>query len=276
MGIDTESDRAQLVFSILYGLLGSGMLVYSSLKFRSNLRNKAREYILRYHKYINAMALHGWGALVLSLGLVVLLIDQGQFLRFSDGVVSHVAQWVAFAVYTTFTLIVLAEYNRLTILGVEVPKFIGIGSGASFVLLSLSGTIGGWILWSIVGVVLLTAGHVFVWLHTQRSYLYTTFTGVKKGIFDAPDGHNSILDTFLIFHSWLCLTLVWVTYWLSREVEDFIHPHWISEAIYAGLLVLHWGGVALMVNFEFMDVEHRRMGTQHRPLPVPRRRIIHV
>jgi hypothetical protein len=265
MGIDSDGDWARLASAIVYFLLGVPVMAYSLLVVRHNLRNKAHEYVLRYRKYVNSMDLMAKGAIILSLGIVVLLINQGETERTEDGVRSQWGWWCAFALYNSISVVVLANYHRLTVFGYRIAGATGLAAGVCAVFTSLSGTSDGWILWSVLGGVIHTAAHLFVWLRSQRTYTLIPFGpfrphSISGGLFDSTNGHNVMLDGFLVLHSWGCLLLVWLMLWLSREVGDVIHPHWITEALYGFLLSVHFVGVVNILIFQFMDVDEGRRG----------------
>lgn len=267
MGIDSDADWARLVSAIVYFLAGIPVMAYSLLMFRHNMRNKSHEYALRYRKFINSLDLLAKGMVLLALGVVVLLINQGESLRTDDGTLSQWGWWCAFAVFNWITLIVLANYHRLTVLGYHMAGLMGLASGVCMVFLSLSGTHEGWILWSVLGVISLTAAHIFVWIRSQRIYTlipFGPFMG-KSGGRNFSNGHNVILDWALLVYSWLCLLLVWTVMWLSREVGDVIHPHWITETLYGFLLSIHFIGIVSVTIFQFMDVDRGRKQKEGRP-----------
>ncbi|MHA1679804.1 MAG: hypothetical protein ACTSUE_02275 [Promethearchaeota archaeon] len=265
MSIDSHADWARLVSAIVYFLLGVPIMVYSMLMFRHNLRNKLHEYVLRYRKYVNSVDLMGKGVIILSLGIVVLLINQGETIRTEDGVRSQWGWWCAFAAYNWITLVVLANYHRLTVFGYRIAGVTGLAAGVCAVFTSLSGTNDGWILWSVVGVVIHTVAHLFVWFRSQRTYTLIPFgpfmgKSTRGGLTSSPNGHNVVLDTLLLIHSWLYLLLVWLILWLSREVGNVISPKWITEVLYCLLLSVHFVGIVSTIVFQFMDVDEGRRG----------------
>jgi len=266
MGIDSNADWARLSSAIVYFILGVPVMIYSLMVFRHNLRYKTHEYVLRYRKYVNSMDLMAKGFIILSIGIVVLLINQGETARTKDGVISQWGWWCAFAIYNWITLIVLSNYHRLTVFGYIIAGVTGLAVGTCAVFTSLSGTNNGWILWSVIGGVLHIAAHSFLWLRSQRAYTLIPFSpGGRGGLMDSPNGHNIVLDIFLLIHSCVCLLLVWLILWLSREVGNVISPDWLAEALYCLLLSIHFVGIVAILVFQFMDVEkgRRRKSNRH-------------
>ncbi len=258
MGIDEDADWARLASAIVYFSLGSFFTLFGFIKYRHNLRNKLHAYVLRYRKYINSIIILGFAGIFLSVAVAVSLINQGETKRPEDGVESQFGWWSAFALYNFLVLIILGNYHHLTVLGYLFAGFLGLLSGGCMVMLSLSGTNNGWILWSVVGGALLSVSHLFVWLRSQRTYVlipYGPFGGTSVGLMDASNGHNVMLDMLLVIYSWALLLLVWVVMTLSDEVSDIITPLWITEIVYGVLLGLHLFGVSLIVWYQFMDVE---------------------